>query len=54
VHPFSVSGEDEPMRSNAKILLLVAVTFLFTLVGHAQSVVVDWDHNISNFSDFKT
>ncbi|NYF91670.1 DUF4136 domain-containing protein [Tunturiibacter empetritectus] len=42
------------MKSSAKILLLVAVTFLFPLIGHSQSVVVDWDHNISNFSDFKT
>jgi len=42
------------MRSRVKIFLLMAVTLLFAVVGRSQNVVVDWDHSVGNFSEFKT
>jgi hypothetical protein len=32
-----------------KTYLLMAAGFFFTLAGYSQTVVVDWDHSISNF-----
>jgi hypothetical protein len=42
------------MRANTKVFLLMAASFFFTLAGFSQTVVVDWNHSIANFSDFKT
>ncbi len=36
------------------IWLVAALAVLMSTLAYAQKVTVDWDHNVHNFSDFKT
>ena len=42
------------MKLCFKVFVLMFVTLLVCGVGFAQSVSVDWDHGVTNFSSFKT
>lgn len=42
------------MNKTVKIWLLLALAFLIAPAMRAQTVNVDWDHNVQNFSTFKT